>query len=147
MTRSRRWVRSIASLKPEAARDLLRRRIPQRQLAAADQYRDVGDADVKAIEQLLHVGLAVQVDVRVRMPVTRQELLHAQRRRRMRRSDQHRVAEPREDQLHPAEDERPHENLAQLRVGLDQPQHLLARELDDAPGRADSGATVSSAWG
>ena len=40
------------------------------------------------------------------------------------------VAEAAGDQLDAAEDERPHQDLAQLGVGLDQPEQLLAIELD-----------------
>ena len=44
--------------------------------------------------------------------------------------DQHDVAEPARDQLHAAQDEGAHQDLAQLAVGLHQRQQLLAVQLD-----------------
>ena len=63
------------------------------------------------------------------MAVARQELLDAQRAGAMTRADEHDVAEPVRDQLHPAQDEGAHEDLAQLAVGLHQRQQVLAIQL------------------
>ena len=81
MTRSRTCVWSIASLKPRQSAISLVGRVAQHRVAAADQHRHVGDGDVKAIEQRLHAGVALEVEVGVRMAVARQELLDAQRAR------------------------------------------------------------------
>ena len=51
------------------------------------------DRDVEAIEQLLHVGVAIEIDVGVGMAVAGQELLDAQRAGAVRRADEHDVAE------------------------------------------------------
>ena len=64
------------------------------------------------------------------MAVARQELLDAQRSRAMVRADEHDVAEAVRDQLHPAQDEGAHDDLAQLAVGLHQRQQVLAIQLD-----------------
>ena len=59
----------------EAVGELRGRRIAQHQLAAADQDRDVVGADVEAVQQRLDVGVVLEVEVRVRMAVAREELL------------------------------------------------------------------------
>ena len=70
----------------EAVGDLLIGRVPKHDVAAADQDRHVADGDVKAIEQLLHVGVAVEIDVGVGVAVARQEFLDAKRAGGMRAS-------------------------------------------------------------
>ncbi len=72
------------------------------------------------------------------MAVARQELLDAQRAGAMIRADEHDVAEPVRDQLHAAQDEGAHEDLAQLAVGLHERQQLLAVQLDHLARRADA---------
>ena len=86
--------------------------------------------DVKPVQQLLDVGVAVEIDVGVRMAVARQELLDAQRAGAMSRPNEHDIAEPVRDQLHPAQDEGPHDDLAELAVGLHERQQLFAIQLD-----------------
>ena len=86
---------------------------------------------MKPVEQLLRLGVVIEIDVVVRMSVARQKLLDPQRAGAMRRADEHDVAEAARDQLDAAQDERPHQDLAQLGVGLDERQQLLAIELDD----------------
>ena len=79
----------------EAVGDLLIGRVPEHHLAATDQHGHVRDGDVEPIQQLLDAGIAVEVDVRVRVAVARQELLDAERARGMARPDEHDVAESR----------------------------------------------------
>ena len=86
--------------------------------------------DLEPIQQLLDAGITVEVDGRVRMAVARQELLDAERAGGMARPDEHDVSEPVRDQLHPAQDEGPQEDLAQLAVGLHERQQVVAIELD-----------------
>ena len=107
------------------------------------------DRDVKAIEQLLDVGVAVEIDVRVRMAVARQELLDAQRAGECAEPTSTTSPMPLRDQLHAAQDERAHQDLAELGVGLHERQQLLAIELDHfarlarrAPGQARGGPTA-----
>ena len=122
----------------QAVGDLLVARIAQHGVAAADQHRHIGRAHMKPIEQLLRVGVAIEVDVVVRMAVAGQELLDPQRAGAMRRPDHDDIAEPARNQLDAAEDERPHEDLAQLGVGLHEGEQLLAIELDHLAGLADA---------
>ena len=49
-------------------------------------------ADAEAVERLLHVRVAIDVEVRVRMAVARQELLQRQRARGVARADEDDVA-------------------------------------------------------
>ena len=117
-------------MKPRHVGDLLVARVAEHRVAAADQHRHVGDRDVEPIEQRLDVRIAIEIDVGVRVAVARQELLDAQRARRVRRSDEHDVAEAARDQLHPAQDEGAHQDLAELGVGLHERQQLVAIQLD-----------------
>ena len=87
------------------------------------------DTDLKSIEQLLRVAVAVEVDVVKWVPVPGQEFVHPQRSRAVRRSDND-IAEMLGNQFEAAEDEGPHQDLAQLRVGLDEREQFLASELD-----------------
>jgi hypothetical protein len=63
----------------------------------------------------------------------------------MARPDEHHVAEPVRDQLHPAQDEGPHENGAQLAVGLHECQQVLALELDHGASLARADADEPAA--
>ena len=63
-------------------------------------------------------------------PLRVRNSLDAERARGMTRPDEHDVADPVRDQLHPTEDEGPHEDLAQLAVGLHEREHVVAIELD-----------------
>jgi hypothetical protein len=73
---------------------------------------------VKLVQQLLDARVAVEIDVGVRMAVARQELPHAERSRAVIRAEEDDVSDPVSDQLHPAKDEGPHDDLAKLAVGL-----------------------------
>ena len=65
-----------------------------------------------------------------RMAVARQKLLHAQRAGAVRRANHDDIAKVAGDQLDAAEHERPHEDVAQLGIGLNQGEQLFAIELD-----------------
>ena len=64
------------------------------------------------------------------MAVAREELPDPQRAGGVIRADEHDVAEPARDQLDAAQDERAHQDLAELGVGLHERQQLVAIELD-----------------
>ncbi len=85
---------------------------------------------METIEQRLHIRVAVEVDVGVRVAVAREELLDAQRVGRVHRSDEHDIADPARDELHSPQDEGPHQDLTELRVGLHQRHQLFAMQLD-----------------
>ena len=122
----------------QAVRDLLVARIPEHRVSAADQHWHVGGAHMKAVEEFLRVRVAIEVDVMKRVAIARQELLDAQRACAMRRANQDDVAVATCDELHAAEDEGPHEYVAQLGIGLDQAEQLFAIHLDHLAGLADS---------
>jgi hypothetical protein len=86
---------------------------------------------VETVEQGLHAGIAIEIDVGVRMAVAGQELFDSKGVRIVARSDEHGIAEPVGDQLHAAEDEGSHEDVAQLAGGLHQRQQIPAGDLDD----------------
>ena len=102
---------------------------------------------MELIEQPLGVGVAVEVDELVRMAVPRQEFLHAQRAGAMRRAGHDDVAEAAGDERAAPEDEGPHEDLAQLGVGLHEREELLPIELDHLAGVADAQARQRAAPG
>ena len=60
-------------------------------------------------------------------------------------ADQHDVADPVRRQLQPAIDEGPHQDLADLRIRLDEPQQLLARQADRLARLCGAGARQRAA--
>ena len=64
------------------------------------------------------------------MTVSRQELFNAERSGAMVRTDQHDISEPMRDQLHSAQNEGPHDELAEFAVGLHERQQVFAIQLD-----------------
>ena len=127
--------------------DLLVAGIAQHDVTAANQHRDVGGADVKPIEQLLGVGVAIEINVVMRMPVAGQKLLHAKRAGAMQGSDHHHIAETARNELAAAQDKRAHQDFAQLRVGLDEAQYLIAAQLCDLAVATDAQAGQRAAAG
>ena len=71
----------------QAVGDLLIGRVPQHHLATADHHRHIRGGDLKLVQQNLNVGVTVEIDVRVRMAVARQELFDAKRSSAMIRPD------------------------------------------------------------
>ena len=134
MTTSRTCVCSIAVVEAETFGDPLIAWIPKYGVAAADQHRHIRRRDSEPIEELLRFGVAVEIDVVVGMAVAGQKLLDPQRTGAVHRSDQHDVTKTAGDQLNSTQDERPHEDLAQLGVGLHDSEQLLAIELDHLTG-------------
>ena len=63
-------------------------------------------------------------------PLRVRNSLDAERAGGMARPDEHDVSDPVRDQLHPAQDEGPHEDLAELAVGLHERQQVVAIQLD-----------------
>ena len=90
----------------------------QHHCAVTDHHRKIFDADVKALEQLAHRRIAVDVQVHIRIAVAREELLQTQRARRAGGPEQHDVAAARGHQRHTPQNESTHEQFAELRVGL-----------------------------
>jgi len=113
---------------------LLIGRVPQHERAAADHHGNVRWLDVEVIERLLDGGIAVEVEHRVGMSVSREKLPDAECPLAMTRPEDHDVAHAASDQLHAPQDESAHEDIAQLAVGLDQCQQRVATDFDDFPG-------------
>ena len=124
----------------ETVGNLCVRRIPQHGIAAADHDGNIADPDLETIEQFLRVAVAVEIDIVKRVAVPGQELVVPKRSRAVHRADHDDVAQVPGDQFEAAQDERPHQDLAQLRVGLDDGEQLLAIELDHVAGLADAQA-------
>ena len=74
------------------------------------------------------------------MPVAGEKLLETKRSRRMRRADEDHVAEPLLDESDPAQEERAHEDLAQIGVELHQCPKVLPLDRDHFTWLADAGA-------
>src|SRR6266513_3920482 len=78
--------------------------------------------------------LVVEVDHRVRVPVSGEKLPDAEGPLAVTRPEDHDVADSTVDQLDPTQDERAHEDLVQLAVGLDERKQVVATDLDDLAG-------------
>ena len=111
--------RALRTAQAEAVGDLLVGRVLEHLLATADDDGHIAHADVKAVEQRLDVLVAIDIDVRVRMGVAREELLYAESAGGVVGADEHGVAEPVCDQRNSPQDERAHQYVAQLGVALD----------------------------
>src|SRR5215475_2895083 len=102
--------------------ELLIGRVAKRDLAVTNRDRHVGRGDVEIIQQFLHVGVAVKVDVRIWVSVAGQELFDAKCPCAIARPDDRNISKSMSDQLHSAEDEGSHKDIAQLAVGLHERQ-------------------------
>ena len=91
--------------------DLLRARVSEHDVAATNHNGHVSGAHLKAIEQLFDSDVVVEVDHRVRVPVSGEKLPDAKRSLAVTRPEDHDVADSTVDQLHPTQDEGPHEDL------------------------------------
>src|SRR5207247_1129216 len=116
---------------PEAGRQGLDRGIPQDLARLAHDHRHVADPDLEAIEECLHVRLALQLVVGEGLTVTAQELPDFQGASRMPRADEHQAAAALGDERHAPQNEGAHEDLAELEVPLHESAHVLAIDHDD----------------
>jgi hypothetical protein len=140
-----RWIECF--VEPEALGDLPVGRVAQHGLAATHQHRHVERRDLEAIQQHLHVGVAVEVEVGIGMRIAGEEFLHPQRSGAVIRANDDGIADSLRDELHAAQDESPHEDLADLGVGLHQRQQVFAAHLDHFTGLADTGPHQRAAPG
>ena len=85
---------------------------------------------MKAVQQNLNLSVTVEIDVRVWMAVAGQKLFDAERPRAMIRPDEHDISEPVSNQLYPAQDEGPHDDFAELAVGLHERQEMFTIQFD-----------------
>ena len=118
-------------IESEAIGDLLVCRISKNHLTTANHHGHIGAGDVKSVQQILNVRIPVEIDVRVRMAVSRQELFDAERSGAMIRANQHDISDAVCDQFHSAKNERSHDQLTELVVGLHERQQPFAIDLDD----------------
>src|SRR6266581_9047993 len=88
------------------------------------------------IQQRLDARIFVEINVRIGMIVACQEFFNTERARGMSRTQQDGIAVATRNQLHPPEDECPHDYLAQLAVGLNERQQLLPFEMNYVAGFA-----------
>src|SRR6266566_792468 len=121
-------------IEAEAFSELFIGRIPKDQLASTDDHRHVVYGNVKTIQQRLDAGVSVEINVRIRVVISCQKFFDAKRARRMSRAEQHGISVATSNQLHAPENERTHNNLAQLAVGLHKAQQLFPLELDQLAG-------------
>ncbi len=103
---------------PEALGDFQVGRPPQQKLPADDQGRKVLGPHSEPLEQVLHSLVGLDVEVRVRTAVAREELANPQRVPRVARAHQDRVALPVRDEEGAPLQERAQEEIAQLGVRL-----------------------------
>src|SRR2546425_6220371 len=82
------------------------------------------------IQKFLYSVVAIQVDIRVRVSVTREELFHAKCSGTMNRSDKDDIAELPRNEHYPAQDERAHKDIAEFAVFLHERKQLCTIYLD-----------------
>src|SRR5262249_17480285 len=99
-----------------------------------DNHGHVVYGDMKTIQQRLDAGIPVEIDVGIRVVIACQKFFDAERARRMSRAEHHGISVATGNQLHAPENERAHDNLAQLAVGLHESQQLFPLELDQFAG-------------
>src|SRR5258708_11936141 len=85
---------------------------------------------MKVIEDLLGHRIAVEIDERRWMGIAREELANLERARRIDRTEDERIAKILFEKHCAAEDERTHDNRAQLRIGLHESEQRFPRHLD-----------------
>ena len=130
MTRSRTWVASMPALNPRQSAiswlaGFLRTSVP-RQISTGTSDVEIRNRSSSSCTSASRSRSRYQV----RVPVAREELLDPQRPGRVVRADQDHVAQASCDQLHAAQDEGAHQDLAQLGVALDETRQSIARQLD-----------------
>ena len=118
-----------AFVEAEALGDLAVRRVAKHGSPAANQHRQFGGRNVEAVEQMLGARIALDVDVLVRISVAGEELPHAQRLRRVGGTDESGVPLAASGQFQTAQNERAHQNLAQVAIGLHQRLQGFAAQL------------------
>ena len=134
-------------IEAKAIGDLLICWIAQHGFAATNHDRNVRNADVETIEQMLNIIVAVKIDIGMRMTVAGQKFFDAQRLGRITRADEDDVADSMRDELDTSKNERAHDNVAQLAVGLQQIEQLFPFELDYFTGFARANACQSAPAG
>jgi hypothetical protein len=97
----------------------------------ADDHGHVANSDVKAIEQRLHARIGFDVLVGEGLPVAAQELTNVLRAPGVTRAEQDHVVRVLGHQGDTSQDERPHEDLAQLRVALNERPEVVAVDGND----------------
>src|SRR4030095_743230 len=82
------------------------------------------------IQEFLYSVVSIQVDIRVWVSVTREELFHAKCSGTMDRSDKHHIAELPRNEHYPAQNERAHKDIAELAVFLRERKQLCTTYFD-----------------
>src|SRR5262249_23583201 len=120
-----------AHVEAEMVCDLLIARPLQYRLAAADHHGYIGPVHVEAIQQVLHVGVMVKVEILEGVAVTGEQFLDAKGRRGSTGADEQRVANPLCHHGDASMNQGPHEHVADLGVCLNEGVHLVTCQLDD----------------
>ena len=115
----------------EAACQLTIRGVLVDRTAVADRHGHLVRLNAEAIEQGFRVRIALEIEIGVWMTVACEELLDAQRVRRVRRAHDDHVAGLMGDQLDAAQDKRPHEDIAEFAVRLQERAQPGTVELND----------------
>ena len=126
----------MAALKPRQSATSRFEGLRSTRSAAADQDGKLFHGNLEPIQDFLNIGIAIEVDIRVRVAVARQELSNAQRAGGCLRSQNDGVTPASRDQLNASQDEGAHQDVANLDVGLDQLHYFFPAHLDDLARRA-----------
>ena len=115
---------------PDALGHLLVGRVFEHPLAPTDDHGHLIELDSEAVEQGLHARIAIHIQVDIRVAVAGQKLLHSVRAPAETRADEHQAAELVGDERGATQEEGAHEDVAQLRVGLDHAAERIAVDLE-----------------
>ena len=132
-------------VEPEAGSRFGIARIAQRQLAAADQNRNIGCGNCEMFENRLDRRIGLDIQVGVGMTVAGEELAQPQRVARMTGSDEHGIADGVGDQIHAAQNKCVQEDLAQGGVGLHHPAQIRPVDFEQRAGFRGPQADQTSA--
>jgi hypothetical protein len=83
------------------------------------------------VQQFLSAGITVEIDVRKRVAVSREEFPNTKRVRRVSRTKDHHIGEAFRKYFDAPEDERAHENVAQFSISLHQPEQNRTIDFND----------------
>jgi hypothetical protein len=128
------------AVQSQAIGHFLQRGIPQHGATVAKDHRNFVQFHVKPVEKCLRRLVRVEIHVGVRMLIPAEEFAQAQRIGRVARTQQDHVPLAATDQFQPAQDEGPHENLAQLGIPCDERPQTIRTQFQKLTGLGDPAA-------
>ena len=130
----------MLTFKPRQSTRPLNRGIAHHAAAVADDHRNLFGPDLEAVQKFLGRLVGIEIDVGVRMSVPAEEFAQAEGLRGVAGTHQDEVAEALPDEGQAAQNEGPHENLAQLGVRAMRARRPSALSSRNSPAAGDAAA-------